>query len=123
MWSSIFNQNAVFKAITDAEMLGGGWPVTPHSEEIIMGQFMEDHPEYFDHKMWPRPYSTADEAEVLTEYWPQVFAVIQRYEAEFIRGEKDITKDADWNEYQEQLEAAGLEELVETLQSMWDRVK
>ncbi len=123
MWSSIFNQNAVFKAVTDAEMMGGGWPVTPHSEDVILGQFMEDHPEYFDHKMWPRPYSTADEAEALTEYWPQVFAVIQRYEAEFIRGEKDITKDADWNEYQEQLEAAGLEELVETLQSMWDRVK
>ncbi|MBQ3147388.1 MAG: hypothetical protein IJB91_06640 [Oscillospiraceae bacterium] len=122
-WSSIFNQNAVFKAVTDAEMMGGGWPRTEYGEEVVMGKFMEEHPEYFDHKMWPRPYSTADEAEALTEYWPQVFAVIQNYEAMFIRGEMDITNDADWEEYQEELKDAGSEELIETLQSMWDRVK
>lgn len=123
LWSAIFNQNAVFKAVTDAEMLGGGWPVTEHDEDIVLGKFMEEHPEYFDHKMWPRPYSTEEEAETLTEYWPQVFAVIQNYEAMFIRGEMDITNDADWEEYQEELKDAGSEELIEALQSMWDRVK
>ena len=123
MWGSIFNQNAVFKAITDAEMMGGGWAVHEYSEEITLGRFMEEHPEYFDHKMWPRPYSTEEEAETLTEYWPQVFAVIQNYEAMFIRGEMDITNEADWEEYQEELKDAGSEELIEALQSMWDRVK
>ena len=122
-WSNIFNQNAVFKAITDAELLGGGWGIHEYSEEIVLGKFMEEHPEYFDHKIWPRPYSTADEAEVLTEYWPQVFRVIQDYEAMFIRGEMDITDEADWEEYQEELKDAGSEELIEALQSMWDRNK
>ena len=122
-WSNIFNSNAVFKGVTDSEFLVGAWPDHEHSEARVLGQWIEDHPEYFNYNIWPRPYSTADEAEVLTEYWPQVFRVIQDYEAMFIRGEKDINDDAVWNEFQNELKSAGSEELIEVLAQMWDRVK
>ena len=120
-WSSIFNSNAVFKGITPNEYAIGAYPNHKDSETIQLGKYIEEHPEYFDYNIWPRPYSTADEAAVLTEKWQEVFRVIQIWEVAFIKGEKSL--ETDWDEYQQELIDAGSEELIEVLQQMWDRVK
>ncbi|MBQ3542259.1 MAG: hypothetical protein IJA45_03940 [Oscillospiraceae bacterium] len=121
VWGTVFNLNAVCKGVTPEEYLDGSWPAAESSSIRFKGQWIEDHPEYFDYNVWPRPYSTAEEAEELVTLWPSVKRVIGDWEVQFIKGEKSL--DADWEEYQQDLKDAGSEQMIEILQAMWDRVK
>ena len=120
-WSSIFNSNAVFKGTTPEEYSTGQYPGHKDSETIMLGKWIEEHPEYFDYNIWPRPYSTEEEAEELATYWPSVYRVIQDWEVQFIKGEKSL--DDDWDDFQQELLDAGSQELIDTLAAMWERVK
>ena len=120
-WSSIFNLNAVFKGVTPDEYTNGEWPDYEYSETRVLGKWIEDHPEYFDYNVWPRPYATVEEADELTLLWPSVNRTIGDWEVKFIKGMKDL--DADWEEYQNALKDAGSEQMIEILQAMWDRVQ
>ena len=117
-WGQIFNLNAVFKGVTPDEYLTD-WSDHEYSETRVLGKWMEDHPEYFDHNTWPRPYATVEEAEELVMLWPSVKRVIGDWEVEFIKGEKSL--DDDWEDYQQDLIDAGSEDMIEYLQAMWDR--
>ncbi|MBO5891794.1 MAG: extracellular solute-binding protein [Oscillospiraceae bacterium] len=120
-WAGVFNLNAVFQGVTPNEYAIGAYPNDPYSEAIVLGKWIDEHPDYFDWNVWLRPYTTAEEAEALTEYWPQVQRVILLWEVDFIKGDKSL--ETDWEEYQQELVDAGIEYMIEALQSAWDRVK
>ena len=119
-WSSIFNLNSVFRGVTPNEFLTE-YPDHEASETRVLGKWIEDHPEYFDYNVWPRPYATVEEAEELVMLWPSVKRVIADWEVLFIKGEKDL--DADWEDFQQDMIDAGSEDMIEYLQAMWDRVQ
>ena len=69
--------------------------------------------------MWPRPYLSEDQSEEISEVRTDVFNTLYAWRAAFIEGDpEDI--DAQWEEFQEELEAAGVEILVEQLQDAYD---
>ena len=121
LWGGIFGLNAVFKGMTPEEIATGQYPNHPYSEAIVLGKWIEDHPDYFDYNIWPRPYSTEEEAEELAFLWPDVKAVITKYETGFITGEIELN-DANWDKFQKEMQSAGSEDLIAVLQGMWDRV-
>lgn len=75
----------------------------------------------FDYNVWPRPYSTAEEAEELAYLWPDIKTVITKYETGFISGKIELNDD-NWQDFQDELVDAGSEDLIAVLQGMWDRV-
>lgn len=119
-WAEIFSNNAVFKGLTPDDFINGNWEPGDYSEAVVLGTWIEEHPEYFDHAVWPRPYSTADEAEEISFLWPDVRAVMTKYETGFISGTIELN-DANWEAFQEEMEDAGIDDLVEILQAMYDR--
>lgn len=119
-WSSIFGMNAVFKGVTPAELATGQWPEHEYSESVVLGKYIEEHPELFNYNVWTRPYSTADEADELAFLWPDVRTVIKEYESAFITGDLELN-DANWEAFQEDMNSAGAEDLIAILQGMWDR--
>jgi len=119
-WAEIFSNNAVFKGLTPDDFINGNWEPGDYSESVVLGTWIEEHPEYFDHAVWPRPYSTADEAEEIAFLWPDVRAVMTKYETGFISGTIELN-DANWKAFQEEMKDAGIDDLVEILQAMYDR--
>ncbi len=119
-WRSIFNLNSVFYGVTPEEQTGANAEDNWASEANILGQWIDEHPEYFDYNIWTRPYATAEEAEELVMLWPSVKRVISDWEVLFVKGEKDL--DDDWEEFQQDMIDAGSEDMIVILQAMWDRV-
>ena len=122
VWADIFDLHEMFLCITPDEHLNGQWKVSENSEEAMLGQFMQEHPEMFDHKMWLRPYTTENDAGELNFLWSDIKEIITKYETGFIKGQIKLD-DANWNAFQQELEYAGVKDLVMLLQSMWDRMQ
>lgn len=69
-------------------------------------------------EVWPRPYYTAEDSEQISFLRTDVFAIITEYEAQWVTGQSDIN--ADWDSFQQQLKAAGSDDLVKLLQNAYD---
>jgi putative aldouronate transport system substrate-binding protein len=68
------------------------------------------------------PVYTADEQEVIDTYEAGYTKYMKQARAEFITGAKDPSDDAQWSAYLKELEANGLEELLEVAQTVWTRM-
>ena len=71
-----------------------------------------------NNQVWPRPYFTDAGNEVLLELRADIFKLVEKKRAEWIHGEKDI--DAEWEDFQDDLEASDIEELVDAMQEAYD---
>lgn len=74
--------------------------------------------EYLNQTVWPRPYTPADDQTRLTELRTDIFNLVNEKRAEWITGKADI--DAEWDQFQEDLETAGIEEFLEIMQGAYD---
>lgn len=115
-WSTLFG--AVMYTFNAKEAVDGIWPTETPSKVSIYQEYQDENPELFNTEIWPRPYYTADQAEICSDSWTAIKALCTKYETAFIKGEMDI--DAKWQDYQDELADAGLEDLVEVLQEAWD---
>lgn len=70
--------------------------------------------------IWENFPLTAEQSEVINGTKGDIDAVYAEYRAAFITGTKDI--DADWDEYLERLETAGLSEFLATYQEAYDMI-
>lgn len=120
VWANIFNQNDIFKCITPEMYLNGQWPVDAESEAYVLGKFMQENPTLFDHKIWPSPYYTENEKGELDFLFDDIKLISAKYEEAFIKGELRLN-DGNWAQFQQELELAGVKDLVATLQSVWNR--
>ena len=66
---------------------------------------------------------TAEEQEVIDTYQAAYKEYMKEARAEFITGAKDPSDDAQWEAYLKELEANGLEELLEVVQNAWTRMQ
>ena len=71
-----------------------------------------------NNQVWPRPYFTDAGNEVLLELRAEIFKLVEKKRAEWIHGVKDI--DAEWEDFQDDLEASDIEELVDAMQEAYD---
>ena len=115
-WNSLFL--SVMYTASAEEQADGTWPVNKPTKATVFDEYMTENDELFNKEIWPRPYYTAEQAEISTECWTAIKAVCTKYETAFIKGEMDI--DAKWDAYQAELVDAGLEDLTEVLQEAWD---
>ena len=64
---------------------------------------------------------TADEQEVITDYYAEIKSFVESTWAAYAIGTLDIEDDAAWNDYINQLERMNLAECVEVTQAAFDR--
>ncbi len=69
-------------------------------------------------EVWPRPYFTEDGAEALSECRGDVMLLVERFRGEAIMGEINI--DSKWQSFQDDLEDAGLEDMLYYMQEAYD---
>ncbi len=74
--------------------------------------------EYLNQDVWPRPYTPADDQTRLTELRTDIFGLVNEKRADWITGKSDI--DAEWDQFQEDLITAGIEEFLEIMQNAYD---
>ena len=74
--------------------------------------------EYLNQDVWPRPYTPAEDQTRLTELRTDIFNLVNEKRADWITGKGDI--DAEWDQFQEDLETAGIEEFLEIMQNAYD---
>lgn len=73
---------------------------------------------YLNQDVWPRPYTPAEDKDRLAELRTDIFNLVNEKRAEWIYGRADI--DAEWEDFQQDLLDAGVEELVEIMQGAYD---
>ncbi len=69
--------------------------------------------------VWPRPYLSDDQTDEISEVRTDVFNTLYSWRAAFIEGDPEDV-DAQWEEFLEDLETAGVEIMVEQLQDAYD---
>ncbi len=68
--------------------------------------------------VWPRPYTKAEDQTRLNELRTDIFNLVNEKRAEWITGRANI--DDEWDQFQEDLLDAGIEEFVEIMQGAYD---
>ena len=74
--------------------------------------------DYLTKEIWPRPYTSQEDASRLSELRTDIFNTVSLKRAEWIAGESDI--DADWEEFKASLDKMGIDEFVEIMQKNYD---
>ena len=120
LWNDIFELGDIFKCITPEMYMNGQWESNQNSEAYVLGKFMEEHPEMFDHYIWPDARTSEGEKSELDFLWASVKAICTRYEKAFITGELRLN-DTNWNNFQKELELAGIQDLAANMQTIWNR--
>ena len=120
IWNEIFDLADVFKCITPESYLNGQWETDKESEDYVLGMFMEENATLFDHNSWARPCLTEAEKGELDFLWADIKLICARYEKAFITGELRLN-DTNWKAFQNELELAGIQDLVAHLQVIWNR--
>jgi len=112
----------IFTAATYAapqqEEQSGVWPTTKGNKSDTFTKWCFDHEEWINQEIWPRPYYTADQLEVINTTWADIKKACDAYELDVIKG--NIDADEAWEDFQEELEGLDVESLVEVLQEAWD---
>lgn len=73
---------------------------------------------YLNKNVWPRPYTLAEDQTRLGELRTDIFNLVNEKRAEWITGRADI--DAEWEDFQQDLLDAGIEEFIDIMQSAYD---
>ncbi len=120
LWNDIFDVSSAFDCATPEMYLNGQWDSPKNSEAYVLGTFMEEHPEMFDHYIWPDTSTSESERSELDFLWASIKPICEKYEKAFITGELRLN-DANWNSFQKELELAGVADLVANLQTLWNR--
>ncbi|MBQ8358909.1 MAG: extracellular solute-binding protein [Oscillospiraceae bacterium] len=68
---------------------------------------------------WPKPFFDAEDTDRLNEILTDVYQVMRNNRANWITGRTDV--DAEWDQYIQQLKDIGIDEVVEILQTSYDR--
>ena len=77
--------------------------------------------DYLTKEIWPRPYTSQEDASRLSELRTDIFNTVSLKRAEWIAGESDI--DADWEEFKASLDKMGIDEFIEIMQKNYDTYK
>lgn len=120
LWNDIFDVSSAFDCATPEMYLNGQWDSPKNSEAYVLGTFMEEHPEMFDHYIWPDTSTSESERSELDFLWASIKPICEKYEKAFITGELRVN-DTNWNAFQKELELAGVADLVANLQALWNR--
>lgn len=100
------------------EKMSGHYPKTVGDKEDQFNAYYEENKEIFCDEIWPRPYYTADQVEVINNTWADIKDACGRFELGVIKGELDADKA--WADFQDELVDCGIEDLTEVLQEAWD---
>jgi len=100
------------------DKMNGLYPKTAGDKEDQFNAYYEANKELFNDEIWPRPYYTAEQVEVIGDTWKDILDACGAYELAVIKGELDA--DEGWEDFQEELIDCGIEELTEVLQQAWD---
>ena len=73
---------------------------------------------YLNDEVWPRPYTSDEDVNRLTELRTDILNTVSVNKAKWITGEADI--EADWDAYVESLNKMGVDEFVEIMQKSYD---
>lgn len=88
------------------------------STDLKVAHINEELLPYADAEPWPPVFYTAEESESIAIMQTDVQSLINRRAAEWITAG---VNDGDWEAFQEELQAAGINEVVETMQTAYDR--
>ena len=120
LWNDIFDVSSAFDGSTPQMYLNGQWDSPKASESYVLGTFMEENPQLFDQYSWPDIAVSEAERSELDFLWASVKPICAKYEKAFITGELRLN-DANWSSFQNELELAGIADLVANLQTLWNR--
>ena len=120
LWNDIFELGDIFKCITPQMYLNGQWESDQNSEAYVLGKFMEEHPELFDHYIWPDARTSEGEKSELDFLWASIKPICAKYEKAFITGELRLN-DNNWAAFQKELELNGIQDLAANMQIIWTR--
>ena len=90
------------------------WTTEEEAVRVNYGTYEQ----YLNKTVWPRPYTKAEDQTRLGELRTDIFNLVNEKRAAWITGRSDI--DAEWDDFQADLEAAGIEEFVEIMQGAYD---
>lgn len=92
------------------------WSEVNDSTRNAYAQYQEA--DVINKQVWPRPYFTEDGNEALLELRADIFKLVEKKRAEWIHGTADV--EAEWDDFQDDLEASEVEELVDAMQEAYD---
>ncbi len=110
--------SAVFYGYAPSEFADGSWPVGKDSG-YYKNKWLLEHEDLFNEEIWPRPYYTVDQNTDMAPIWTDIKDICTDYEGKFIKGQLEIN-DTNWAKYQQELQDARIEDLVDILQEAYD---